>query len=242
MISFKELHAKTLPEKKKKSVKIDIVSYYIWRPMCDFLSILMMPTKITPTGVTIFSFYMAVISLGIFIFIPNKLGALLGYLFFWFWNISDGIDGNIARYKAQFSKSGDLWDATAGYMAMVSFYFGSGLIAANEKSLVSLNFISPNMYIIMGAVAALCTIFPRLIVQKKNVVYGDEAVAALKSKSDYGLIKMLVMNINSINGLAGLLLLISIIFNLTNIFIIGYCFIQLVFAAGSLKVALSNLD
>lgn len=242
MISFEELHKKTLPEKKKKAVKIDFVSYYLWRPICDLLSIVLMPTRISPTAVTIFSFYMAVIALIIFLFIPGKIGALIGYLFIWLWNISDGIDGNLARYREQFSKSGDLWDATAGYMAMVSFYFGAGIIASNEDSYFKISMFNDKAYVIMGAVAAICTIFPRLIVQKKNVVYGDEAVKDLKGKSEYGLLKIIIMNINSINGLAGILLLISIFMNLTNIFITLYFIIQFIFFGAAMKVAMSNLS
>ena len=241
MISFEELHRKTLPEKKKKFVKVDFVSYYLWRPLCDFISILLMPTKITPTGVTIFSFYTSLLSLIIFITLPGKIGALLGYLLIWIWNISDGIDGNIARYKEQFSKSGDLWDATAGYMASVAFYFGAGMVASNEVSQFTLPFIENNYYIIMGAIAALCTIFPRLVVQKKNVVYGDKAVKELKDRSCFSPMRILVANINSINGFAGLLLLIAIIFNVVNIFVIIYFLVQLVFFIGAMIVTLKKV-
>ena len=241
MISFEELHRKTLPEKKKKFVKVDFVSYYLWRPLCDFISILLMPTKITPTGVTIFSFYTSLLSLIVFITLPGKIGALLGYLLIWIWNISDGIDGNIARYKEQFSKSGDLWDATAGYMALVSFYFGAGVIASNELSSVVLPFIDNKYYIIMGAISAICTIFPRLVVQKKNVVYGDEAVKELKDRSYFSPIRILMVNINSINGFAGLMLLVAIIFNVVNIFVVCYFVIQLVFFSGAMYVALKKI-
>lgn len=241
MISFEELHRKTLPEKKKKFVKVDFVSYYLWRPLCDFISILLMPTKITPTGVTIFSFYTSLLSLIVFITLPGKIGALLGYLLIWIWNISDGIDGNIARYKEQFSKSGDLWDATAGYMASVAFYFGAGMVASNEVSQFTLPFIENNYYIIMGAIAALCTIFPRLVVQKKNVVYGDEAVKELKDRSYFSPMRILVANINSINGFAGLMLLVAIIFNLVNILVICYFVIQLVFFSGAMYVTLKKV-
>ena len=241
MISFEKLHKKTLPEKKKKFVKVDFVSYYLWRPLCDFISILLMPTKITPTGVTIFSFYASLLSLIVFIVIPGKMGALLGYLLIWIWNISDGIDGNIARYKEQFSKSGDLWDATAGYMAAVAFYFGAGMVASNEVSQFIFPFIENKYYIIMGAISALCTIFPRLVVQKKNVVYGDEAVKELKDRSYFSPIRILVANINSINGFAGLILLIAIIFNAVNIFVVIYFLIQLVFFIGAMTVTLRKL-
>ena len=242
MISFEELHRKTLPEKKKEFVKVDFVSYYLWRPLCDFISILLMPTKVTPTMVTIFSFYTSLLSLIIFIFVPGKIGALLGYFLIWVWNISDGIDGNIARYKEQFSKSGDLWDATAGYMASVSFYFGAGIVASNELSLCILPHINTNSYIIMGAIAAICTIFPRLVVQKKNVVYGDEAVKSLKDRSYFSLTKIIVVNVISINGLAGLLLLLSIIFNVTNIFILVYCIIQSVFFIGTMTTIMKRWE
>lgn len=242
MISFQELHRKTLPEKKRKSVKIDIISYYLWRPICDFLSILLIRTKIKPTTVTVFSFFTALLALISAIIIPNYWGALIAYLFFWLWNISDGIDGNIARYKEQFSKSGDLWDATAGYMAMVSFYFMAGIIASYEHSVVLNNLLPKNYYIIFGAISAICTIFPRLIVQKKSVTYGSESVKKLKDKSSFGLVKILILNINSINGLAGLLLLICILIGVTNLFVICYFVVQVVFALVALTVTLRNLD
>lgn len=241
-ISIKELHKKTLPENKKKAVKIDFISYYLWRPLCDFLSTLFIKTNISATSVTIFSFWTAFLALPVFIFIPNIKGALLGYFLIWLWNISDGIDGNIARYKGTFSKGGDLWDATAGYMAMVSFYFGAGLIAASEKSVLLPHIVGSEYYILLGAVAALSTIFPRLIVQKKNVVYGDEAVKSLKGKENYSFLRKVVMNINSINGLAGLLLLLAIIFKFTNIFILFYAAFQFLFACGSMFIVLKKLN
>lgn len=233
MISLEELHKKTLPEKKKKFVKADIVSYYLWRPLCDLISIILMPTRVTPTAVTIFSFWMALLSLGVFILIPGKVGALLGYFLIWLWNVSDGIDGNIARYKEQFSKSGDLWDATAGYMAMVAFYFGAGLIAARENSQIYLPFNS-EWYVILGSVSAFCAIFPRLVVQKKNVIYGDEAVKNLKDRSYFNLSKIIIVNLISINGFAGLVLLIAILLNYVNIFIVFYFLIQIFFFIGSM--------
>lgn len=241
MISFEELHKKTLPEKKRKAVKIDIISYYLWRPLCDFLSILIMPTRITPTMVTIFSFYAALMSIIFFILVPGKFGALIGYFLIWIWNISDGIDGNIARYKEQFSKSGELWDAIAGYMAMVSFYLGAGIVASNEKSTFLSTIINSKYYIILGAVAALCTIFPRLVVQKKNVLYGNNSVKNLKDKSNYSLVKIIALNINSINGLAGLLFLIAIMFDFSNLFIIFYTIVQIVFFLVAIKVTMQDL-
>lgn len=241
-ISIKDLHQRTLPKEKKKAVKIDFISYYLWRPLCDFLSVLLINTNIEATTVTIFSFWTAFLALPVFIFVHGIKGALLGYLLIWFWNIADGIDGNIARYKKTFSKKGDFWDAVAGYMAMVSFYFGAGIIAASEKSLIFSSLLDTKYYILLGGIAALSTIFPRLIVQKKSVVYGDGATESLKKKSNYGLLRKIVMNINSINGLAGLLLLLAIVFHITNVFIIFYGIFQFIFACGAILIAMKGLD
>ena len=148
MMTFEELHKKTLPEHKKTAVKIDFVSYYLWRPICDFLSIMLIG-KIRATTVTIISFYASIISFICFSLGLGMESALIGYFFLWVWNILDGVDGNIARYTDTCSKSGDLWDAVAGYAAMIVFYLGAGLVAAHEKSLYNFLFIKSEDYVLM---------------------------------------------------------------------------------------------
>lgn len=241
MMTFEELHKKTLPEHKKASVKIDFVSYYLWRPICDFLSILLIG-KIEATTVTIISFYACIISLACFSLKIGVAGALLGYFFLWVWNIADGIDGNIARYTDTCSKSGDLWDAVAGYAAMIVFYLGAGLVAAHEDSIFLLSFMKSEDYVLMGAVAAICMVFPRLATQKKQAVYGAGASAAFKDKTQYSFVKKAALNITSINGLAGLLFLFAIVLRVTNIFVVGYFVIMLVFGVASLYSVMSHLE
>lgn len=241
MITFEELHKKTLPEHKKAAIKIDIISYYLWRPVCDFFSILFMG-KIGATTVTIISFYACVISL---VFFSLKLGiisSLLGYFFLWIWNIADGVDGNIARYTDTCSKSGDLWDAVAGYAAMIVFYLGAGLVASSESSLFRIPFIKAEDYVFMGAIEAICMIFPRLATQKKQTVYGGNTTAAFKDKTQYSFAKKVALNVTSINGLAGLLFLVAILFKLTNIFVLGYLLIMLIFGVFSMLSVMSHLE
>lgn len=241
MITIKELHKKTLPESKKKAVKRDVISYYLWRPICDLSTILLINTNITATTITKISFYSCLLSLVTFIFVSNKIGALLAWGFLWIWNILDGVDGNIARYKNQCSKEGDLWDAVAGYLCMIVMYFGMGIVAYNEKSLLNLDFISKEYYIIIGAIAAISMVFPRLVTQKKSAVFGAESVSNVKDKTSYGIIKTLILNVNSINGLSSLLFLVSIIFNTVNIYTVIYGFINLVFAIGAMIVVMKDL-
>lgn len=240
MITIKELHKKTLPEHKKKAVKRDIISYYLWRPLCDFITIILLDTNISATAITKISFYSCFFSLLTFIAIPNKIGALIAWIFLWIWNILDGVDGNIARYKNTCSKSGDLWDAVAGYLAMFVMYFGMGIVAYNERTLFSINLIQRQYYIVLSGIAAICMIFPRLVAQKKNVVFGSESVKNIKDKTSYGILKSLMLNINSINGLSSLLFLIAIIFNIANIYTIFYSIINFIFATGSMLIIMKN--
>ena len=241
MITIKELHKKTLPESKRNAVKRDVISYYLWRPICDLTTLLLINTNITATTITKMSFYSCLLALATFIVIPNKIGALAAWGFLWIWNILDGVDGNIARYKDQCSKEGDLWDAVAGYLCMVVMYFGMGIVAYNEQSIISLTFINKEYYILIGAIAAISMIFPRLVTQKKGAVFGAEAVNNLKDKTSYGIVKTLILNINSINGLSSLLFLISIIANTVNIYTIIYGVINLFFAIGAMIVVMKDL-
>ena len=241
MISRKELHKKTLPEHKKIFVKTDVVSYYLWRPICDYLTILLLDSSVSPTGITILSFYSCILAMIMFVGVPGVKGALLGYFFYWVWNIADGVDGNLARYRDQCTKSGDLWDAVAGYMAMVVFYLGAGVVAAKEASRIPIVAISPDIYVLMGAIASICTIFPRLATQKKESVYGKDVVKGLKDRSYFDWKKKIAVNLISINGFAGMMFLISIITRTVNYFITVYFFIMLLFGAFSLYSVMRKL-
>lgn len=240
-ISLEELRRVTLPDKKKKEVKIDIISYYICRPICDYLTIRLLNTPVSANTVTKVSFFSAIASFVLIYLIPNKIGAILGFLLIFVWNIADGIDGSIARFRGTVSKSGDLWDATAGYMALVSFYMGSGLIAAYETSTYLLPFLTSREYAFFGGVSAIAIIFPRLISQKKSVVYGPKSVSSLQNKSGYSLIKKIMLNIVSINGFAAMLLLLCILFNTVNFFVLFYLVINIAFFCSTMFRLLKNL-
>ena len=42
---------------------------------------------------------------------------IISWILFFMWNLLDGVDGNVARYRRQFSKMGSVYDAMAGYIA-----------------------------------------------------------------------------------------------------------------------------
>ena len=83
--------------------------------------------------------------------------------------------------------------------------------------------------------------FSKINSSEKNVVYGDAAVKKLKNKATYTFSRIILLNITSINGLAGILLLISILFNMVNLFTICYLLVQLMFFTASMITVMKDL-
>ena len=119
---------------------------------------------------------------------------MVGWIFFFLWNLFDGVDGNVARYKEQYSKNGSLFDAVGGYLAMYFTFFAYGIAACNNPGYITevLN-INPIIYVILGSLSGFSLIFPRLVMHKKKTSSGDDgSVSNMQDKSSYGFIKKVV--------------------------------------------------
>lgn len=231
MISYQELVSKTMPKNKKASASKDVLGFYLLRPIENVLSIPFIEKGVVATNVTIFSFFVALFAIPAFL-IPGKLGFWIGWWLIFIWNLCDGIDGNIARYTDTCSARGDLWDATAGWVATISFYFGMGMAAYFNPG-IDLK-IPTYFYIIMGCFSSMFWIFPRTVMHKKAGIMGKDSVGDIKGRSGYGLIKTLMFNFTSINGFGALLFLLSYLFNLNSICMLLYFCVSGVACAGSL--------
>ena len=93
----------------------------------------------------------------------------------------------------------------------------------------------------MGSIAGVCTMLPRLVTQKKESIYGKESSLEMKDRSSYNLFKIIALNLISINGFAGLLLLIAILFHFVNIYMTIYFFIMIAFGGFSLFIIMRDL-
>ncbi|WP_306423918.1 CDP-alcohol phosphatidyltransferase family protein [Streptococcus pneumoniae] len=154
----------------------------------------------------------------------------MAWFLFFLWNLLDGVDGNLARYREQYSKDGSVVDAMAGYVAMVLTYFGAGIVAAHLND--------SDIYIILGALSGISLIFPRLVMHKYiNTVAQDESVSSIKDKSDFNTIKILALNMTSITGIPQVLLLLTILTNQWVLFTLVYFtinFLLMIFSLYSL--------
>lgn len=238
MIGYRDLVKKTMPESKKASASKDILGYYLLRPIENIISIPLIEIGVSANSVTIFSFYVAIFSILAFL-IPGEIGFWLGWAMLMLWNLCDGIDGNIARYTDTCSTSGELLDAAAGWVAIVSFYFGMGMCAYFRPGIVAPS-IDSSYYIIMGCMSGMFWIFPRTVMHKKAGINGNESVVSVKSRSNYGIIKTAFHNITSINGFGFLIFTLMYLIELNAVCIIIFFLLSTAVCTGSLFTLLGR--
>ncbi len=229
MITPKDIKDKTMTEEKKKSAKNDYFAFYIGRPISYILTIPFLYTRISPNAVSMFSIIPIIIGF-LLMGLGNSLSLyIIGWICFFLWNLLDGVDGNIARYKKQFSRMGSVYDAMSGYIAMILSFFAWGWAASHHPGLLAQYIPVPDeTYIVLGALSGIFQIFPRFIMHKAMTTVPDlNTVSGVKDKSEYGIIKLTALNLISISGMCQVLMLVAVLFNLLAIFTIAYFVLNL---------------
>ncbi|HET5568661.1 TPA: CDP-alcohol phosphatidyltransferase family protein [Streptococcus pneumoniae] len=226
----KDIERKTMSPAKKAMAKNDYFAFYVGRPLSYLLTVPFVKTNITPNQISYLSIIPLIVGFIIMIFTTDFVVLLLAWFLFFLWNLLDGVDGNLARYREQYSKDGSVVDAMAGYVAMVLTYFGAGIVATHLTD--------SDIYIILGALSGISLIFPRLVMHKYiNTVAQDESVSSIKDKSDFNTIKILALNMTSITGIPQVLLLLTILTNQWVLFTLVYFtinFLLMIFSLYSL--------
>lgn len=238
MITPKQISEKTMTPAKREEARHKYFDFYVGRPISYVLTIPFLYTNITPNTVTCISFVFCILGFGLVAFGQTMFLRLLGCLSFFIWNMCDGIDGNIARYKKQYSPNGDLLDTMGGYIAMICTFLAFGIAAFYDKSEMAYFGLGRETFIIIGSISAIMTMFPRLVLHKKLASTKNEkeetALNELRSKSRYSFPKLVVMNITSIAGIIQVLMTLAVIFHFTGAFTIIYAFINFAVMMGSL--------
>lgn len=237
MITLKEIERKTMSPAKRASAKNDYFAFYIGRPLSYLLTIPFLYTNISPNVVSIISIVPIIVGFILVCISTSKLMLIFGWFCFFIWNLLDGVDGNIARYKKQFSKMGSVYDAMSGYIAMILSFFGWGVAAAhNSGSFQSIINLPLDTYIIFGALSGIFVVFPRFIMHKAITTLGStDGMKGVKDKSNYGFLKLVALNLTSIAGFVQVLMLIAIITNILDLFTVGYFTLNLAVMVVSLR-------
>lgn len=224
MITPKEIEQKTMSPEKRKLAKNDYFAFYVGRPLSYVLTIPFLYINISPNTISLISIIPILIGFVLMSVAQTKIVMVIGWMFFFLWNLLDGVDGNIARYKKHFSPLGSVYDAMSGYIAMILSFFAWGVAAAHNEGLVKhIAEVPGDVYIILGALSGIFVIFPRFIMHKTITTLGDEKkVSGVKDKSEYGYVKLIALNLISISGFAQVFMLIAILLNMLDLFTIGY--------------------
>ncbi|MBR2238874.1 MAG: CDP-alcohol phosphatidyltransferase family protein [Prevotella sp.] len=221
-----EIYNVCVSESKRKTDKMIPWVYYVMRPISILLTKPLLKTNITPVNVTFASMVATLIGFVLIGFGQETQTRLWGFFAFIVWGLLDCIDGNIARCKGLASTRGALWDATGGYMALTLMYFSVGIGAFNDTN--ALEFLDKYLYIVLGGLTAIMSIFPRLVMQKKKADGGTDTVKGVADKANYSITKIIALNVESAIGITQVILFLAIIFHFLNIFILCYFFINIV--------------
>ena len=237
MITPKDIEKQTMSPEKRKSAKNDYFAFYIGRPLSYVLTIPFLYTNISPNAVSLISIIPIIIGFVLMCIGKTKTVLLIGWLMFFLWNLLDGVDGNIARYKKQFSKMGSVYDAMSGYIAMILSFFGWGVAAAHNPGLFQSIVRFPlDCYVVLGALSGIFVIFPRFIMHKAITALGDQStMKSVKDKSEYGFVKLVALNLTSIAGFVQVLMLIAVLLNIIDLFTIGYFILNFMVMVVSLR-------
>jgi len=239
MITPKQIEKAAMPPEKRESAKNDYFAFYIGRPITYWMTVPFLYTKLTPNQITIISILPLLAGFVLSYFAHGSFMCTISWCLFFLWALLDGVDGNVARYRKQFSKYGSVYDALGGYIAMALAPFACGIMAAhNQGVLQHICPVSSELYIIMGALSGMSLIMPRLMMHKMiNTVGKDSEAASMSNKAKYSPIRILALNIISITGFAQLLMLIATLTKTMDIYTMGYFVINV----GAMIVSLFSM-
>ena len=242
MITVKDIEKKTMTPAKRAMAHNDYFAFYVGRPISYWLTIPFLYTKLSPNQVTMISLIPLIVGL-VLSYVGDNLNMLiLAWSMFFLWHLLDGVDGNMARYRQQFSKMGSVYDAMMGYVAMIFQPFAWGIIASHEVGFLhTLVNIPSDLFVILGALSGIFVIFPRFIMHKAITHLGEEEnLNGVKDKSNYGFAKIVALNMVSPTGFMQVIMLISLFANICDVFTVGYFFINLIVMIVSLKSIFIN--
>ena len=236
-MTLKEIYNVCVPEQKRRTDKLIPWLYYVIRPLSILVTKPILKTSISPVQVTFISMVATLVGFALLGFGQTVNMRIWGLFAFFVWAVLDCVDGNIARCKGLASERGALWDATGGYMALSLIFFSSGLAAYYDENCIVI--IEQHLYIVIGGLTSLMSLFPRLVMQKKKAdSKNNDVVKSVGDKANYNMSKIVALNVESAIGLMQVLLLLSIIFHILNLFILAYFFINFVIMIYSLYTLL----
>lgn len=220
MITPKQIEEKTMSPAKRAEAKNSIWGFYVGRPITYVLTIPFLYTNISPNVITIISIVFVLLAYICFALAETVGMGLLGLLFLFLWSMFDGIDGNVARYKNKKSKSGDILDTLGGYLAISVVFLGMGSMAYHDP--LSNTFLSREFAIEMAGISTAISLIPRILMHRQAAKEKNNSTESIQDKSQYGILKIIALNICDPAGFQEHLILLAILLHLEMEFTLCY--------------------
>lgn len=234
MITPRDIEKKTMSEKKRREAKNSIWGFYVGRPITYILTVPFLYTNISPNVVTWLSIICICVAYYILSIAQTTSMRLIGLLFVFLWSMGDGIDGNIARYKDIKSSKGDLLDTLGGYLAIVVVILGMGNMAYHDPNSFVLK--SPEVVIELAGISAVVALIPRILMHRKLALEKEVSETnKLRDKENYGLAKIVALNICDPAGFQEHIILIAILLHLETEFTIFYLLLNIAIMIYSIR-------
>lgn len=164
--------------------------------------------------------------------LPYMWSVITGIILINLWIVLDCVDGNVARVTKKFSRMGEFFDATYGYIICAFDFLAIGVAAYNSPSVLFGE--HSVLIVIIGALACSFNILPRLVYQKYTVMcmalegsdkYQPENDSFYKPAERKGLtyLRLVIDRQIGTSGLFMPFLIICPIFNCFDIMACFYC-------------------
>ena len=236
MITYKDVAEKSMTSDKKASAQSDLFAFYVIRPISFFVTIPFLHTSLTPNMISVISIIPVMIGFVLSWYIYSKTGMLVSWLMFFIWDILDSVDGNVARYRRQLSRLGSVYDAMSGYLEASFVFFSAAIMAAHSSGpLVRAGMLTAERLVIFGGITAVMNMYPRLVMHKTVTTLMDKGqVKEISEKKEYGIVKIVALNLKSCAGGALVLMLLAILFNLLDLYTVFYLVFNLAVAVATI--------
>lgn len=239
MISLiKDIKNASMTEEKKKSAKYDLFAFYIGRPLSYVLTVPFVYCGASPNTVSVISFIPIVAGIVLAIFARTRMTMFCCWLCFFLWNLLDGVDGNLARFLNKSSRLGGIYDAISGYAATAATFLCWGFAAENTAKYQFVQMLSEyHIYLVLGSLSAIFTLYPRLVIQKTRSEIGGKEGISIRTGS---VLRIIIFNLTSVSGIIQVFMLVCVFCTCYTTFTIVYFVINSVIMVTTIRGCLHD--
>lgn len=204
---------------KKEEDKQEYFAYYIIRPISFWVAAVFALFNLSANFVTWLSLIFGLMGFLTF-FVEGYASQLLASIFVFIWLILDHVDGNLARYYKTQSIFGDFLDSLVCYIVFSLIPISIAYSLSND-----IHILDDEILFILGWMFSIGFILPRLIFQKFKQIDNNKYKNVLSGFKTNPLFYKMFNFVNNLFNPSGLLvpaLIISIIFQYLELFLIFY--------------------